>query len=216
MNGVLGMTELLLETGLTATQRRFAETVQRSGKSLLAIINDILDFSKIEAGKLDIETIELDLGGNVDDVGSIMAFQAAAKGLELVVNVRPEVPARVLGDPQRIRQCLLNLVGNAIKFTERGSVTLRVEADAATRRPVAVEVVDTGIGIAPERQAAVFDTFEQADTSTTRLYGGTGLGLTIAAELIHLHGGTISLDDSDGRTRFRITIPDRPASEDAL
>src|SRR5690606_15269927 len=126
MNGIIGMTGLLLDTELDRVQRDYAETIRASADSLLTILNDILDFSKIEAGKLDIEHLELDIRSNVDDVGSIMAFQAAAKGLELIVNVRPEVPERVIGDPQRIRQCLLNLVGNAIKFTQSGEVVIEV------------------------------------------------------------------------------------------
>ena len=159
MNGIIGMTSLLLDTPLDRTQRDYADTIRASADSLLTVINDILDFSKIEAGKLDIESIDMDLPGNVEDVGATMAFQAAAKGLELIVNVHPDVPARVLGDPQRIRQCLINLLGNAIKFTRKGEIAAEVSVDrratAAPRRR-ASKCATRGIGIAPEtREVAV-------------------------------------------------------------
>ncbi|HLS82668.1 MAG TPA: response regulator [Steroidobacter sp.] len=218
MNGVIGMTGLLLDTPLDRTQREYAETIRASADSLLTIINDILDFSKIEAGKLDIESLDLDLRSHIDDVGSIMAFQAAAKGLELVVHVRPEVPERVLADPQRIRQCLLNLIGNAIKFTHSGEVVLEVCSLGRRdgRALVHFEVRDTGIGVESDALDRLFQPFTQADSSTTRRFGGTGLGLSIVRRLVDLMGGQVGAHSEPGKgSTFWFTLPLETVLEDA-
>ena len=200
MNGVLGMTELLLETGLTSTQRKYADTVQRSGKTLLGIINDLLDFSKIEAGKLELENVEMDLRRTVEDVVDLLAERAHAKGLELACSIAPEVVTEVRGDPLRLGQVLTNLVGNAIKFTEQGSVLIRVAAleDLPGAVSLRFEVRDTGVGITPEAQSRIFDEFAQADGSTTRKHGGSGLGLAISKQLVEMMGGTIQVESVPG------------------
>jgi signal transduction histidine kinase len=181
MNGVIGMTGLLLDTDLTDEQREFAETVRSSAEALLAIINDILDFSKIEAGKFDLETTDFDLATAVEDSVELLAKQAHQKGLELTCLVDDDLPAVVGGDPTRIRQVLVNLVGNAVKFTEHGEVAVRVSGgDVRNGRVVARCIVrDTGIGISAGAVSRLFKPFSQADGSTTRQYGGTGLGLAI-------------------------------------
>jgi two-component system, sensor histidine kinase and response regulator len=200
MNGIIGMTGLLLETHLDHTQHEYAETIRSSAGSLLAIINDILDFSKIEAGKLEVECIDMEVRSNVDDVGAMMAFQAAAKGLQLLVNVHGDVPERVLGDPQRIRQCLINLVGNAIKFTTSGEVMIdaSVRSERDDRVWVRFEVRDSGIGISQQVLDKLFQPFTQADSSTTRHFGGTGLGLSIVRRLVELMGGEVGADSNVG------------------
>jgi PAS domain S-box-containing protein len=201
MNGVLGMTELLLNTPLSDKQRRFADTVHRSGVALLTIINDILDFSKVEAGKLELEYLDFDLRQMIEDVVELLAERAQRKGLELACLIPDGVPAVVQGDPLRLRQVLTNLIGNAIKFTEQGEVVVRVAILETTDDTVLlrVEVSDTGIGIAPEAQQRIFDDFSQADGSTTRKYGGTGLGLAISRRLIHMMHGTIGVKSAPGQ-----------------
>src|SRR3954468_17376448 len=181
MNGVLGMTELLLESGLSPNQRKYAETVQRSGKNLLGIINDLLDFSKIEAGKLELERADMDLRQTVEDVVELLAERAHGKGLELACSIPSKLRTLVRGDPLRFGQVLTNLLGNAIKFTEKGSVVVRVAAAAETDKTITVrvEVSDTGVGISSEAQSRIFEEFAQADGSTTRKHGGSGLGLAI-------------------------------------
>lgn len=214
MNGIIGMTGLLIETPLDRTQRDYAETIRSSADSLLTVINDILDFSKIEAGKLELESIELDLRANVEDVGSAMAFQAATKGLELIVNVEPQILGRVLGDPQRLRQCLVNLVSNAIKFTEAGEIVIEVRSQqGANGDPLTYfEVRDTGIGIGEKTLETLFQPFVQADSSTTRHFGGTGLGLSIVRRLVELMGGDIGVASEVGiGSRFFFTVPLKPA-----
>jgi signal transduction histidine kinase/DNA-binding response OmpR family regulator len=200
MNGVLGMTELLLETGLNPNQRKYAETVQRSGRNLLGIINDLLDFSKIEAGKLELETVDMDLRQTVEDVVELLAERAHAKGLELACSIPADLPTRLRGDPLRFGQVLTNLLGNAIKFTERGSVVIRLASvdETPTTVSVRVEVSDTGVGIPSGAQARIFEEFAQADGSTTRKHGGSGLGLAIAKQLVEMMGGVIQVQSAPG------------------
>ena len=200
MNGVLGMTELLLETGLTSTQRKYAETVHRSGTNLLGIINDVLDFSKIEAGKLELEQVALDVRRTLEDVVDMLAERAHTKGLELACAIPSDIPLHLMGDPLRLRQVLTNLAGNAIKFTESGSVLIRVSCleDSAGKVTLRFDVKDTGPGITLEAQSRIFDEFSQADGSTTRQHGGSGLGLAIGKQLVEMMGGRIQVESTPG------------------
>jgi signal transduction histidine kinase/DNA-binding response OmpR family regulator len=227
MNGVIGMTGLLLETPLNTQQREYAETVRLSGEHLLDIINEILDFSKIEAGKVDLEDVNFDLHTTVEDTLGLLGQRAYAKGLELTCLVQAGVPTFLRGDPGRLRQILVNLIGNAIKFTEQGEVVVTVDASAehesetqasldTPRRWFRIEVSDTGIGITSEQQAKLFQSFTQADGSMTRKYGGTGLGLAICKNLAELLGGRISVDSTLGvGSVFSVTLPFHLQSEGA-
>jgi two-component system sensor histidine kinase/response regulator len=209
MNGVIGMTALLLDTSLTQEQRGYAETVHRSGEALLTIINDILDFSKIEAGRLELEPVPFTLCETVADLLKTLAPLAHAKGLELAYEIRSEVPDELVGDTGRLGQILLNLVGNAIKFTERGEVAVRIDAETVTPDAVTLRVAvqDTGIGIAADKYGIIFDAFAQADASTTRRFGGTGLGLAICRRLVEHMLGRIWLDSEPGHgSTFHFTV----------
>ncbi len=198
MNGVMGMSELLQGTELTARQRRLAQSITRSAEGLLQIINDILDFSKIEAGKLELERIEFGLRETIEETIEILTARAQSKGLELGCVIEPSVPAIVRGDPMRLRQVLINLVGNAVKFTESGEIIVCVRA-IERQGQLRFEVTDTGIGITEEAQLHIFSAFSQADSFTTRKYGGTGLGLAICRQLVTLMGGDIGVRSTQNR-----------------
>ncbi len=216
MNGVLGMTELLQSTRLSAEQRKFTETIQESGELLLSIINNILDFSKIEADKLELESIPFDLEDLIQDVVRMLTSSAHVKGLELIVLIPEETRLHLKGDPTRIRQVLTNLVANAIKFTEKGRVIIRVVTieENSNHTTLMISVDDTGIGISPDVQARLFKPFSQADGSTTRKYGGTGLGLAISSELVSAMGGILQCDSEPGKgSRFFFTLPLEITSE---
>ncbi len=209
MNGILGMTELTLDTELNSEQRENLATVKQSADSLLTIINDILDFSKIEAGKLDVDTVAFNLRDNLEESVRTLALRAHEKDLELICDIADNVPSTVIGDPTRLRQITVNLVANAIKFTERGEVALEVKAEELNQDQVTLHFVvrDTGIGIPRDKQASIFAAFTQADTSTTRKYGGTGLGLTISTRLVEMLGGRLWVESDPGEgSRFHFTV----------
>jgi signal transduction histidine kinase/ligand-binding sensor domain-containing protein/CheY-like chemotaxis protein len=209
MNAIIGMTDLALDTPLDSEQRDYLETVKDSATALLSLLNDVLDFSKIEAGKLEIERTGFDLHRCLHNTAKTMALRAHQKGLELVCELLPEVPADVVGDPGRLRQVLTNLIGNAIKFTEVGEVAIRISAESRGNDDVVLHcsVADTGIGIPAEKQGLIFDVFTQADSSTTRKYGGTGLGLAISKQLVNLMHGDIWLESTAGTgTTFHFTV----------
>ena len=201
MNGVLGVTGLLHDTPLSAEQRNWVTIIQKSGENLLEIINDILDFSKIEAGKLKLEPIPFELDTVLMEVTDLLAFKMQEKGLEMIIHFAPDLPNHVIGDPLRLRQILLNLIGNAIKFTEKGYVLVRIRGNGETghRLRLFFEIEDTGIGIAPDKLKYVFEKFSQAEESTTRRFGGTGLGLTICGHLVEMMGGTIAVRSTIGQ-----------------
>jgi PAS domain S-box-containing protein len=211
LNGVIGMTGLLLDTALGAQQREYAEIVRSSGESLLALINDILDFSKIEAGRLEFESLDFDIQNVIEDTIDAVALRAAEKGLDLVVDIEPETPRIFRGDPLRLRQVLLNLMSNAVKFTARGEVILALSAAAAgDKMNLVFEVHDTGIGIPADRINTLFAPFIQADSSTTRRFGGTGLGLSISKRLAEAMGGSIEIESTVGQGsifRFAVCLP---------
>ena len=210
LNGVVGMTELALDTDLNTEQREYLGLIKASSESLLTVINDILDFSKIEAGRLSIDVIPFDLSDCLTTTLKLLAARAHVKGLELAYDIRPDVPTAVMGDPSRLRQIVTNLVGNAIKFTEHGEVVLTVEAETRTDHEATLRfsVSDSGIGVSPAQQEVIFKPFIQADDSTTRKYGGTGLGLAISRNLVALLGGRIWVESEVGKgCTFHFTVP---------
>jgi two-component system sensor histidine kinase/response regulator len=220
MNAILGMTELVLDSPLSAQQREYLKLVQESGESLLTVINDVLDFSKIEAGRVDLDALPLDLHETVGDTMKSLAVRAHAKGLELTYEIAPDVPQGLVGDRARLRQVIVNLVGNSIKFTHEGEVVLTVAREAGDAREALLHftVRDTGIGIPADRREMIFESFRQADSSTTRQYGGTGLGLAICAKLVELMGGRIWVESEVGRgSEFHFTarlgVCDEPPAE---
>jgi two-component system, sensor histidine kinase len=225
INGIMGMTDLALETSLTPDQREYLSTVKISADSLLTIINEILDFSKVEAGKMELDPVTFEVRECVAETIRILAWRARQKGLELACQVQPGVPRCVIGDPVRLRQVLLNLVGNAIKFTERGRVVVEAALAPGDDLRLDFTVRDTGMGIPLEKQRAIFEPFSQADGSMSRRFGGTGLGLTISARLVELMGGQISLESAPGegscfRFSVRVALPDEhqsasPSAENA-
>ena len=209
LNGIIGMTDLALETELSREQRDYLQTVKLSADSLLGVINDILDFSKIEAGKVDLEEVDFDIFDCVEGALKTVALRADEKGLELLCEIAPDVPALVAGDPNRLRQIVLNLIGNAVKFTEKGEVALRVRAELLEDQASTLHFIvsDTGIGIAPHKLESVFESFSQADTSTTREFGGTGLGLTISRRLVEMMGGRLWAESTMGKgSCFHFTL----------
>src|SRR5215471_7625207 len=216
MNAIIGMTELALGTSVTREQREYLNAIQGSAESLLFLVNDVLDFSKIEARKLRLDHVAFKLRDVLEDTMRVLAPRAQQKGIELACHTDPNVPDALVGDPLRLRQVVVNLVGNAIKFTEQGEIVLRTQTESNSNDDIQLHfsVTDTGIGIPPEKQSVIFEAFSQADSSTTRRYGGTGLGLAISAQLVELMGGSISVESQPGRgstfhfsSRFEVQRP---------
>lgn len=201
MNGVIGMTSLLLSTPLNSEQLEFSETIRKSADSLMEIINDILDYSKIESGKVELENIDFDLRMAIESLGDLLAVKAHEKGLEYVSHIHPDVPALLRGDPGRMRQVLVNLIGNAVKFTQNGEIVvfIQMENQDSTHAGIRFSVSDTGIGIPKDGMDRLFKSFSQVDSSTTRKYGGTGLGLSISKKLAEMMGGRIGLESNEGQ-----------------
>ena len=221
MNVIIGMTDMVLDTELASEQRANLERVRAAAIGLLAIINDILDASKIEAGKMTVEAVDMDLRRTIEEAAGLLVSAATAKGLALTCMIAPDVPAQLMGDPVRVRQTLVNLVGNAVKFTDAGAITVeaRVLRRASSHVVVRVSVTDTGIGVPPERQAGLFESFAQGDDSTTRVYGGTGLGLAICRQLVTLMGGHMGVESQPGRGStfwFELTMKCRTTGADAV
>jgi PAS domain S-box-containing protein len=215
LNGILGMTDLLQDTPLTPEQATYLKATRTSGEALLSLIEEILDFSKIEAGKLELEAQPFSLTGMIEDIAELLGPRAQAKGLEIASDIDERIPASLIGDPTRLRQVLLNLAGNAIKFTEKGGVGIIVEKGLGDH--VIFEVRDTGIGIAPAQQARIFHEFEQVDGGSARKFGGTGLGLAISRRIVERMGGTIEVHSTPGKgTSFRAIIPLLPANGDVI
>jgi PAS domain S-box-containing protein len=221
MNVIIGMTDMVLDTELASEQRANLERLRAAAIGLLAIINDILDASKIEAGKMTVEAVDMDLRRTIEEAAGLLVPAATAKGLALTCMIAPEVPAQLMGDPVRVRQTLVNLVGNAVKFTDAGAITVeaKVLRRASSHVVVRVSITDTGIGIPPERQAGLFESFAQGDDSTTRVYGGTGLGLAICRQLVTLMGGHMGVESQPGRGStfwFELTMKCRTTGADAV
>jgi PAS domain S-box-containing protein len=218
LNGILGLAELLLDSELTTEQRRSVELIRTSGEALLSVINDVLDFSKIEAGRMDLEEVGFDLGGLVESTARLLAVRAASRGLEVLVDLAPEVPRAVMGDPGRLRQVLTNLIGNAIKFTKAGEIVVSVRREPAGGDPPLLRftVRDTGVGIPADRLEAIFEEFTQADVSTSREYGGTGLGLALCRRLVGIMHGQLAVRSEVGvGSEFSFTIPLRTLGAEA-
>ena len=210
MNGVIGLTGLLQNTPLDERQRQYVDGVHLAGEALLAIINDILDFSKIEAGKLELDIIDFNLVQVVEEAAELVAESARSKGLELLAYCSPELPLRVRGDPSRLRQVLLNLASNAVKFTDTGEVVVRaqLEGETADGPVVRFEIIDTGVGLENTDRKRLFEPFSQADSSTTRRFGGTGLGLAICQQLVTAMGGELGVESEFGHgSTFWFTLP---------